>query len=297
MEGRPAVPSLRRVDELLGTWVRQVLGDGCVVRELPVSGRKDAKGQLVRSVVDDRGSTWVLKQVAVAQEWSAEHHAYQHWVPALAGAAPVLRAADPGLRALLVSEVPGSHPSTAHPRTYQQAGSLLRRLHAAAPPRERPASDREAAQQRLHRLLDEAGDLLTRPERAFVRGRGVVLAELPLGTTVPCHGDFRTHNWLVDDAGTLRVIDFGKARWEQPAWDLAKLFLRPWWRRPRLARAFLRGYGRELHPEEEEYVEARMAVDALSHVAFGARRGSPRHVRFGRSRISDLLEGHRVVPT
>jgi Ser/Thr protein kinase RdoA (MazF antagonist) len=297
MQGWCSVPSLRRVDEPLWAWMHEVLGDGCVLEELPVNGRKDAKGQLVRRVVDDRGGCWILKQVAVTQEWCAEHHAYQHWVPALADAAPVLRAADPGLRALLVSEVPGSHPSASRPRTYQQAGALLRRLHDAAPPRERPASERQAARKRLHRLLDEADDVLTRPERAFVRERGAALAQLPLGATVPCHGDYRSHNWLVDEVGEMRVIDFGKARWEQPTWDLAKLFLRPWWRRPRLARAFLQGYGRDLSPEEKAYVEARMAVDALSHVAFGAKKGSQRHVRFGRSRMTDLLDGHRVVPT
>lgn len=39
-----------------------------------------------------------------------------------------------------------------------------------------------------------------------------------------------------------------------------------------------------------------MAVDAVSHVAFGAARGSDRHVRFGCERLADLMAGHRVVP-
>ncbi len=39
-----------------------------------------------------------------------------------------------------------------------------------------------------------------------------------------------------------------------------------------------------------------MALDALSHVAFGVGRESERHVRFGRERLAALVTGHRVVP-
>jgi hypothetical protein len=220
-------PTVHGVDETLGAWMHAELGEGCVVDTLPVNGRKQGNGQQVRRVVDGRGTPWVLKQVAVAREWEAEHLAYRRWVPGLADGAPELRAADRDLRALLVSEIPGAHPAGNHRRTYRKAGTLLRRLHDAEPPRERTDADRAASAERLSRLLGEARDVLTPGELAFAAEQGDAVVELSRGPAVPCHGDYRSHNWMVDESDTLRVIDFGKARWEQPAWDLAKLSCAP----------------------------------------------------------------------
>jgi len=176
-----------------------------------------------------------------------------------------------------------------------RAGALLRRLHDAGPARPPTDAHRAHGAQRVERLLADCRPVLTARELDFVRAQADLVAQVPLDHEVPCHGDYRAHNWLVDGSGTLRVIDFGKSRWGTVAWDLGKLFLRPWWRRPQLAAAFLDGYGRRLLPEEAASIQGRMAIDALAHAAFGVTRGSDRHVRFGRSRLADLLTGHEVV--
>lgn len=280
----------------LTSWLDEVVGEHTVTRRLPTNVRKAHRGQRVRRVQLPAGGSWILKEVTLCREWRAEDHAYRHWVPAVEDRAPTMLASHEELGALVVSEVSGRHPRGAGPAVHRQAGALLRRLHEARPARKQSASDRELAAERLERLIVEAGDVLTRSELSFVRAQADRLAALPLGHVIPCHGDYRPHNWLLDGSGTLRMIDFGKARWNLPAWDLGKLFLRPWWRRPRLASAFLEGYGRPLHAEEAEFIQARMAVDALSHAAFGAARRSERHVCFGRSRLGDLMAGHRLVP-
>lgn len=281
--------------EQLTAWVHDVLGGHSVVERLPSNNRKQDKGQRVRAVTDACGRRWILKEVAVAQEWEAETHAFEHWVPALADRGPALHAAHPDLRALVMSEVRGRHPRASHEAFTRQAGELLRRFHGASPSRARLAGRTERAAARIERLLTQSQPVLSPDQLAFAREQAERLAQLPLDREVPCHGDYRPHNWLVDDSRTLRVIDFGKSRWEVAAWDVAKLFLRPWWNRPHLADAFLEGYGRGLMPAEIDYVQCRMAVDAVSHTAFGAARGSVRHVRFGRERLAELMAGHRVV--
>lgn len=278
------------------TWVDQALGRHTVLDPLPLNTRKADKGQRVRRVTDGEGTRWVLKQVAVAQEWSAEVHAYTSWLTVLGDDVPALLSADEELRVLLLSEVPGRHPGPASTHAHRRAGAVLRRLHQARPAQEQTAADLESALQRLERLVTRSRDVLTVREQAFVRAQGAELAALPLGDKVPCHGDYRPHNWLLEASTALRVIDFGKSRFELAAWDLTKLFLRPWWRRPDLAHVFLEGYGRRLEADEAEYVQRRMAIDAVSHTAFGVVRGSERHVRFGRSRLTDLMAGHQVVP-
>jgi len=290
------VARLRRVTEQLTSWLDEVLGAYSVAERLPSSSRKQGKGQRVRVVTDDGGRRWILKEVAVAQEWRAETYAYEHWVPTLAERVPILHAADEGLRALVLSEVRGRHPRASHEGFSRQAGALLRRLHDSCAPRTRSTERRHRAAERLDRLLTQSRNVLGAGQLAFVREQGECLAQLPLDQEVPCHGDYRPHNWLVDDSQTLRVIDFGKAKREVAAWDLSKLFLRPWWNRPHLAVAFLEGYGRDLTAAEADYLQGRMAVDAVSHAAFGVTRGSDRHVRFGRKRLADLMSGHRVVP-
>lgn len=277
------------------TWVAEVLGDHSIIRPLSVNDRKRRRGQQIRQVQDAKGTRWILKEVAVAQEWRAEVHAYQHWVPAIDGHAPALLAAEEALHLLLLSEVPGEHPSAARPAVNRRAGALLRRLHQAHPPQEQLPCDRDREAARVERLLVEARELLGPQEVAFVRAQADRLAVLSAGPKVPCHGDYRQHNWLLDATNTLRVIDFGKARWELAAWDMAKLFFRPWWRRPQLASAFFDGYGRPLTAEEAEFIQRRMAIDALSQAAFGAKRRSERHVQFGRSRLTELMAGHQVV--
>ena len=53
----------------------------------------------------------------------------------------------------------------------------------------------------------------------------------------------RPSNWLVDEEGTIRVIDLGRADWRPRVTDLARLARQEWECRPDLEAAFLDGYG------------------------------------------------------
>jgi len=89
----------------------------------------------------------------------------------------------PGLRALLLEAVPGEPDSLSTPR-----------------PRERERTSRW-----LEGVL--VRNKVCSSRVAFAHDRAKRLAVLP-PEKVPCHGDYYVHNWLVDAAGTVRIIDF-----------------------------------------------------------------------------------------
>jgi Ser/Thr protein kinase RdoA (MazF antagonist) len=153
------------------------------------------------------------------------------------------------------------------------------------------------AARRLEAVVAEFPDLLTTEELNFARDRTREIAMLPPWPRVPCHGDYKPTNWLVDAAGVLRVVDFGLARWHVPAFDLTRLCLGPWWGRPQLASAFLEGYGRALTEEEEQYLKLILVSHAVIAIRYGkAQRFSDRE-EFGRTRLSELMSGKTVAFT
>jgi Ser/Thr protein kinase RdoA (MazF antagonist) len=276
------------------SWVQQVVGDHKIVDTPAQTAHKAASSQRVVKVVDAAGQGWFAKHVEQERAWRAEVHAYRHWVPALNGLAPRLEAADPELRALVVTALPGARPSPTGADHWQQAGALLRLLHEARPSVPRRAPVRGGAL-KLAQARATAGRLFTRDELAFVEACATRIADLPIKVNVPCHGDYRQHNLLLDASGILRVIDFGDSGWDIAASDLSVSFYGPLWRRPDLAERFLDGYGRPLTDPEREFIQRRVAVTAVLQAAFGHRNHSRWHTGRGHRRLAALMEGHEVI--
>jgi Ser/Thr protein kinase RdoA (MazF antagonist) len=278
--------------DTLATWVHQTLGEHSIVGTAAQNTRREGSGQLVVEVVDASGERLFAKQVSDQQCWRFEVRAYRRWVPALGDLAPTLKAANRDSRLLLLGAVPGVTPSATDMAAHRQAGALLRRLHEVEPAREQRPGDRRNANGPLRALLQDVPGLLSEEQAEFARHRLTQLESLPPAPMVPCHGDYNTHNWLVDATETLRVIDFGNARWQIPALEFARLYFGPWWYRPNLAEAFFEGYGRRPTDHELEFVRHRVVVRAVQSIAFGLRRSSQRHLDFGRSRLDELMAGH-----
>lgn len=280
------------MDASLQHWLQAVLGEHSVVSTRSATARRRGE-QPVLEVADRSGDRWFLKPVATQQEWRGESRAYRHWVPKLGDAAPTLKAGNAELRTLLVSAVPGEEPKPTHSRSHREAGRLLRLFHEAAPARSPGTSGRPVLPERLRRAASSSS-ILTADERNFVQREMTSLQSLPQQEEVPCHADYLPHNWLVDDTGTLRVIDFGNARWATAVHDLTKLCFGPWWRRPDLTAAFFEGYGRSLTPTERQFLQHYLSVDALREIMFGHQHGSTLHLDHGRSRLADLMNGYRL---
>ena len=151
--------------------------------------------------------------------------AYRRWAPALGtGRAPRLLAADPGLRAVLITALPGQiargpHiPEADEPEIHRQAGTLLRRLHSASTGTAACGTGRVAARADEH--IKRAGTLLAAedararplPRRAPDRDRAAPARR-------PTHGDAQPKNFLWDPgspAGGPDRLRTGRARPRRP---------------------------------------------------------------------------------
>lgn len=235
---------------------------------------------------------FVAKRHRTPERFQRERHAYTTWTAALGDHAPQLLAADPGIQALLLTDLPGV-PATAltidsntELRIHEDAGKLLRRLHEARPARPSPRIGPELAE-RLHRWTDRAAGLLNAGERRVLRRHAHALAiSIPMEATV-CHLDFQPRNWIVQ-AGAVHLIDFEHARIDARVRDLARLRYRHWARRQSLQRAFLSGYGRELTNAESRALHHFGAIEAVTSLVRAHRVNDPDLAVHGRAVLGQL---------
>lgn len=128
------------------------------------------------------------------------------------------------------------------PRVHEEAGRLLRVVHA------HPAPDGEwaaLANSRALRWLDTTPHRLKNAHAAAARR--ILQAEGGAGAGPPVeivhtHGDWQPRNWQLE-AGRLHIIDWGRYE-RRPAYtDLVRCAAQQWREDPALADAFVRGYG------------------------------------------------------
>jgi thiamine kinase-like enzyme len=251
---------------------------------------RSARGQVVE-LIDGDGDRWFAKRMNLPRQWTQEMRAYREWVPSLGESAPRVHAADERLQTIVLTALPGQRVTIRDWDVYRQAGSLLRRFHDSRS--SKPASRHvgEKAARRLERQLSRGEGLFSAAEVDFARSRVRRLADLTLDSWVPCHGDFGPHNWLRDDVGVVRVIDFADSRWHVPAYDLGRLYYGSWWRRPGLAEPFFDGYGRWPTESELEFVSLHIVINAATSVVWGRENGQARVEAVGHHRLGLLKSG------
>lgn len=240
------------------------------------------------------GQRCVAKAARQDKHHRRELHAYREWVPALGDRAPALLAHDDALRLLVLSWVPGraadqtGKPLT--PEVYAQAGRLTRLLHDSAAPVTDP-SFAERLTGRLDEYVNRGGRLLSPADVAFARDRVREVATLPSPATVPCHGDNQPRNWVIDDAGRVGMIDFGRA--ERDIWiqDASRMYFRHWPDRPDLQRAFFDGYGRQPGAADWSLLRGYAAYSALSTVVWAREHDDAEFEAEGRTMLERLRNG------
>ncbi|CAN5173255.1 hypothetical protein BH18ACT9_BH18ACT9_05070 [soil metagenome] len=264
-------------------------------RLVPAPSRPGQGG--VRELVDRDGVRWFLKRLELAPQWAGEVRAYRHWVPALGDHAPTMKACDEGLRAIVLSTAPGRPVTEDDPAAHRRAGQLLRRLHSSRP--ERPVTDHVhvRARRRLEWELSSGfAGMLSEAEIRFAQDQVERMGGLRFAAQVPCHGDFGPHNWLVDEAGVVRVIDFADSRWHVPGFDFTRLYHRAWWERTDLGDAFFEGYGRQPTSDEQEFVRLHLVINAVTSVRWGHKNHDAELLTLGHDRLGALMAG-RWTPT
>jgi Ser/Thr protein kinase RdoA (MazF antagonist) len=214
--------------------------------DLPAAEVRKFAEQAVGRVVAWRDASWARESSRVWQArgagvgtWYVKIHqndrfhrreveAYRTWVPHLGAAAPTLVAADSTLRAVIVTAVPGrplhdlAHPAEEQQHLFHQIGALAAAIHRSSPA---PVATAEgvAAFAKVERHLQAARPHLRPGDEEFIRTIAARAQEVSPLDCVPTHGDFQLHNLLLDQDGSLAVIDFERSEPGPAIRDLVRL--------------------------------------------------------------------------
>ncbi|WP_148614188.1 aminoglycoside phosphotransferase family protein [Nocardioides rubriscoriae] len=274
--------------ELLDRWLPgwAVVRDhswGQVDRTVLEVRRADTSYAVKASGPDD---SHLAREVRAHQEWLGPWRATGH--------AATLVGADLEARLLVTTWLPGrlveGTAAQGAPATYHQAGVLLAVLHGQLAVVDPDHEARENA--RALRWLDEPHRIATDTE-ALLRDE-IAAWPTPPARLVPTHGDWQPRNWVVDDDGTVRVIDLGRADLRTAASDLARLAAQDFRRDPALEAAFLEGYGTD--PREPHAWWRQQVREAIGTAAWAHRVGDEPFEAQGHRMLRDALVGPRPRP-
>lgn len=206
----------------------EVLGDV----ELQADRSWDYAEAHVLEVSDADDRRWIVKHCYRDRVFDRETKGLRDWAPAVGpGLAPRLHAYDAQTRTFVMDRLPGIAGVASTPDAHRQAGVLTRRLHNLGP--HAPIEDFAAEiSGNLDAWLSRIPGIAPAEDVDYARARMRDLAALPPTYAVVNHGDNQPRNWLVDDAGTVRLIDFGRA--EIDAWirDVDRMYFAEWAQHP-----------------------------------------------------------------
>nr|WP_024127225.1 phosphotransferase [Streptomyces sp. F8]AHE39961.1 NUDIX hydrolase [Streptomyces sp. F8] len=242
------------------------------------------------------GGEWYVKVHQNDRFHQREVDALRSWVSGLGAAAPRLVAADPMLRAVVLTAVGGRslHGATYPPEeqrlVFHRIGQLAATIHHSAPAR--PAEGMLPLG-KLERHLNGARPHLAPGDEEFVRTMAEKAAHLPAVDVVPTHGDFQLRNLRWDgSAEALYVIDFERSEDGPAVRDFVRLS-DAWHGRPDLFQAVVDGYGRPFTPEEEAQLTVLSVLDAVSGISYGTAHGDPELAERGLRTLARLRNAQR----
>ncbi|BDH15345.1 aminoglycoside phosphotransferase family protein [Streptomyces hygroscopicus] len=220
--------------------------------------------------------------------------------------APWLMAADPDLRAIMSTPLPGQVvrglplEAGVELRVHELAGRLLRRWHDHSTPA--TEQDRQAVRTSMREQAQEAAACLESTARhldgeqrnlveAASWGLPGMAEKLPL---VFQHGDYSTRNWLWDaNRGHLGLIDFAMAHHGPAVEEFVWLCGAVWAVRPDLKAAYLAGYGRPLSSAEERLLLLLTTRLGVSYLNSGLVKQRPDLVERGQLILDRMAHPYR----
>ncbi len=242
------------------------------------------------------GGSWFVKVHQNEKFHRRETAALRGWVPGLSGAGPRLVAADPDLRAVVVTAVEGRSlhgmvlTGAEERAVFEAIGALAARIHASPLPATASGAAPVGPYDRMERHLDAAGPLLEPGDEECVRSAVTAAQGVGPLTPVVTHGDLQLRNLLLGADGVVRFIDVERSELQPRVRDFVRV-LDHFDGREDLATAFFVGYGRPLTGTEEAHLVASVALDSVSGIAFGTRTGDPELVERGRRTLARLRTG------
>ncbi|MFG2386625.1 phosphotransferase [Streptomyces avermitilis] len=109
--------------------------------------------------------------------------------------------------------------------------------------------------------------------------------------TFGLHGDAWLRNLLWSGARKAAWVDFGRSRFAPAVQEFVLLACGVWVDKPALRTACLRGYGRDLTPEEQHALKCLVALDAVSRPTWGSDDNDPDVTARGRRTLDRLTAG------
>ncbi|WP_100363328.1 phosphotransferase [Diaminobutyricimonas aerilata] len=238
------------------------------------------------------GRCAIAKWHRADRNYDREVLAYERNVPSLGSDAPQLIAHDDTLRLVLVTRAPGdvvAGTDAAHdPDVHRQAGALIRRLHESD--RTVRNSDYGAVLVRkFDRWSDRAAQLIEPDDLAAAERIVLGALDLPELEHVPAHRDNSPRNWVIDEGGRVRLIDFAALEYEPWCIDLFRMSQREWLDAPHLREAFLDGYGRQPDELDERMLRSFHALGAVTTIAWATEHGDAAFAQEGREMLERVL--------
>jgi Ser/Thr protein kinase RdoA (MazF antagonist) len=242
------------------------------------------------------GDQVIIKASETSHHIRREIAAYSRGLPGLDGNVPVMLHAAPGAGLLVTRYLPGAvvagTPAEDDAQTYRQAGELLRLLHQ---PAGTSGSYLRSLSIRTSSMLDKAHGLLARPVLRALASAIAAVEHLPV-EVVTTHGDYQPRNWL-HDAGTIRVIDFGRAELRPWVHDLVRLGHQQFLEQPGLSAAFHEGLGRLVDTEEEWHSwQLENLNQAVGTVVWAHHVGDRDFEQQGVRMVERVLDGFEPYP-
>ncbi|WP_372699658.1 aminoglycoside phosphotransferase family protein [Arthrobacter sp. JSM 101049] len=237
----------------------------------------------------------LLKASATSHHLEREYRAHTRWLASLAGDVPVLVAYDRAAGLLVKTFLPGrlvlGSPAEHDPAVFQQAGTLLGRLHRGLAPIRAPHYE-ESMARKTHAWLGRAGGLAPAAQLRAAADWLEAFRPSPV-ELVPTHGDYQPRNWLVRPDGRLAVIDFGRAELRPWYSDLVRMQHGDFATRPGLRAAFMDGYGPGPTPDSGSADDAGRRLDALMQavgtIVWSQGMGDAAFEEHGRTMLARIL--------
>ena len=113
---------------------------------------------------------------------------------------------------------------------------------------------------------------------------------------VPTHGDWHPRNWVVDDAGTVRAIDLGRADLRPAATDLLRMAARDFRDGPALEAAFLDGYGADPRADDPAAWLRMRLREGIGTAAWSYQVGDEAFERHGHAMVATALDDLDSAP-
>lgn len=250
------------------------------------------KASVVYEVAADEGAFVVKAGNDADRSVRREIRAHQEWTSpwTAMGLAPRLEHANVEAKLLVTRYLDGDPildtPHEDDPAIHQQAGAMLRELHAqsASVDPEWEATENAMVAERLDHPHRIAPDDVARLRELLET------LETPPVTVVPTHGDWQPRNWILQE-GKVAGIDFGRSML-RPAWtDFWFLHTKYFSRDRRLEEAFLDGYGSD--PRQEAGWFSARVREAIGPAAWGFQIQHQEYEQLGHDLIAEVLRESR----